>query len=120
MVGFAERGQIIKRTFLQLPPHISISISYNVFIIDQPTEAQKYQFVVEISNEKISETIEILGTSNQCGDSTKYEALQTFGPTKFIDHTDSSMVEIRIGADSQIPMKWGLRDIRLVFITCDN
>lgn len=69
VVGPANFGDIISRTFLQLPAHIQISINFNIFIFDQKEITQRYSIVVLLNGEPFQlnpadQTINITGTSS--------------------------------------------------------
>jgi hypothetical protein len=69
VVGPANFGDIISRSFVQLPPHIALSINFNLFIFDQVEQTQRYSVIVIVDGQPIQfspadQTVNITGTSN--------------------------------------------------------
>ena len=46
MVGLAQRGDIVTRIIATLPPHFQVSLTFNLFAVDQPTKVKPTVFVV--------------------------------------------------------------------------
>lgn len=72
MIGPANLGQIITRSFVTLPPHVALSINFNIFIFDQESANERYTIVILVDGKRVSldpelENININGFSNECG-----------------------------------------------------
>ena len=69
VVGPAYFGQLIERTFLTMPPHIELSLNFNVFIFDQGRETERYSLAIIVDGSPVSldpnlQNIVITGFSN--------------------------------------------------------
>jgi hypothetical protein len=69
VVGPANFGDIITRTFVTLPPHIALSINFNIFIFDQEQQTKRYSVVILMDGQTIElsetdQTITVTASSN--------------------------------------------------------
>lgn len=110
-----------------MPPHLEISLNFNIFIIDQDFP-RTYTVVIRVDGEVIpidrnSQILSIGGTSNECGRFDKTEAMATFSTPRFIQHDKTQNVKIEIGlgtANGESYSFWGLRDFRISYRSCDE
>ena len=68
VVGLGQVGDPITRIFATLPPHYSISITFNIFVVDQTVPVRSSLFVIILDNLILEASyINTQGISDICG-----------------------------------------------------
>jgi hypothetical protein len=89
IVGLAQRGDFITRIFASFPAHTSISITFNIFLVDMPALTSRNIFIIMLDNIVLEATfVNFNGLSNLCGKSDN-ETIQTYQATRFYAHTNT-------------------------------
>jgi hypothetical protein len=116
-VGLAQPGDSITRIFANMQLHYLISITFNIFVVDQTAATQNNLFIIILDNNILEATYIITtGVSNLCGNVQK-EAFVTYSATKFYAHSNSNNVNLTITSNAS---NWGIRNMRLAFQVCDS
>jgi hypothetical protein len=68
VVGPAQSGDAITRMFALLPLHYSISLTFNIFVIDQATPTRSSLFIIILDNIILEASyVTTEGVSDLCG-----------------------------------------------------
>ncbi len=117
VVGLGQVGDQITRVFANLPLHYSISISFNIFVVDQTTSTRNNLFVIILDNLILEASyITTEGISDLCGGS-ELEGFVTYPATIFYPHNSTSNVNLTITSNA---VNWGIRNLRLSYQVCDS
>lgn len=116
IAGPAQVGDPITRIFATLPLHYSISLTFNIFVVDQVLPTRKSLFVLILDNVILEASyITTEGVSDLCG-SAEREGFVTYPATIFYPHNNTNNVNLTITSNA---INWGIRNVRLSYQVCD-
>ena len=116
MVGLAQRGEIVTRIIATMPPHFLVSLTFNVFAVDQPSGTEPTVFVIILDDIVLEASyLNLEGMSNLCG-AASLESFVTYPATRFYPHTSETDVNLTISGNSS---NWAVRNVRFAYKICD-
>ena len=117
MVGLAQRGEIVTRIIATMPPHFLVSLTFNVFAVDQPSGTEPTVFVIILDDIVLEASyLNLEGMSNLCG-AASLESFVTYPATRFYPHTSETDVNLTISGNSS---NWAVRNVRFAYKICDE